>query len=500
MGGKVAWYEHSGKDVLLLGAGFSKAVSTEFPTLQELGQLSLERADIPESQRPASLANFESWLTQKSTPQPYLSLEETLESKRAAVAAMDAVAEILSEKQASAFVYGLPGWLDDLLSTLHATEATVLSTNYDNLLEAAIDTRKLVDRASHSAQGPRVSSHDIVDRMPPLPSAVQPEEATDGTSAEEHENHSYRHESATTLRLLKLHGSLSWYIGPNDETGITLNRWRVPSAAVEHIEEDEGARRRLLPGRHQFLIPPVGSLEGSYDNLVVREVWTRARAALAGATRLIIIGYSLPHNDQAVSGLLAATLADHNIELVVVDPHARELATRLTSLGITFKRTKLFDDAACVESFTRWYRDERAHEVVNGLMLVAKDIGLGKTEIPSGGSHPLTSAALGEIDVDLGYGLSYYRAVIDMDSPGEIFQGGDLILHTKSVPKGAPSDDTQLLKLLRTLLERPVKRLLIPQETGGRLPVVDYFISDEPRESRGNEINLTLVPSGRHLS
>lgn len=492
----MAWYEHSGNDVVLLGAGFSKAVSTHFPTLEELGALALERAEIPESERPSSLTNFETWLTQKSTPQPYLSVKEALESNRAAAAAMDAVAEVLSERQAAALLYGLPEWLDDLLSTLHANEATVLSSNYDNILEAAIDTRRLIDRASHSANGPHISSHDIVDRMPPLPSAILQEEATE----QERNGRPHRHESAATIRLLKLHGSLSWYIGPHDTTGITLNRWRVPSAAVEHIEEDEGARRRLLPGRHKFLIPPTGTLEGSNDNLVVREIWTRARKSLLDATRLIVIGYSLPASDQAISGLLAATLGGRGIELVVVDPHARDLTARLTDLGISFKRTKLFDGPACVEMFTRWYRDERAREVVNGLLLLAKDIGLAKDEIPSEGSHPLTAPPRGEIDVDWGYGESYYRTVIDMDRPGETYEGGDLVLHTKSVPKGAPPDHSQLLKLLRILVERPVKRLLLPLEGGGRFPVVDYFISDDPRTAEGSEVNLALVPSGRHLS
>ena len=67
-----------GGDVIILGAGFSKAIFPEMPTLDELGTLSIKRAGltddplIPILSSPSGFT-FETWLATLAEPQPYLS-------------------------------------------------------------------------------------------------------------------------------------------------------------------------------------------------------------------------------------------------------------------------------------------------------------------------------------------------------------------------------------------------------------------------------------------
>jgi len=57
---------------------------------------------------------------------------------------------------------------------------------------------------------------------------------------------------AVTFRLLELHGAVSWSAAPDDPTGATLAHWVSPSGEPG----GESQRRRNLPGREPFIVPP----------------------------------------------------------------------------------------------------------------------------------------------------------------------------------------------------------------------------------------------------
>lgn len=93
--------------------------------------------------------------------------------------------------------------------------------------------------------------------------------------------------TAGTLQLLKLHGSLNWM----DVNG---------SLAVLRGYEDvraAGARPLIVPPTWQKVINPQ-----------FVDVWERALEAVRGATRLIIVGFSIPKTDMHFKYLLAAGL------------------------------------------------------------------------------------------------------------------------------------------------------------------------------------------------
>ncbi len=93
---------------------------------------------------------------------------------------------------------------------LHARQATILSFDYDNVVQGLVDDLCLGDWSGGNI-GQLVTSDDIVDHLPPRAPVSN---AYWGAG-----------QVVQSLRLLKLHGSLSWYWNPDDATGITL--WHV---------------------------------------------------------------------------------------------------------------------------------------------------------------------------------------------------------------------------------------------------------------------------------
>lgn len=135
-----------------------------------------------------------------------------------------------------------------------------MSLNYDTLMESAIDTHVLWD--VNMTQN--VTSHDVLDDLPPRSAG----------------SYRYNGQTAASMRLLKLHGSLNWYWAPNDHTGATIGRWDSAGLFGAPQREDEQGRRRSLPGRDPFIVPPATTKSDYYRNPLTRELWRRAYEAL----------------------------------------------------------------------------------------------------------------------------------------------------------------------------------------------------------------------------
>ena len=495
------------QDVVLLGAGFSKAVSCQFPLIHELGKLALhklDKAEVPRRERPDEGAGFEAWLSRIGEDQPYRSVEENLAARRLFVQISTAIAGVLSDRQRSALEELSPLWLDDLISVLHVRQATVISFNYDNVIECAVDGHCLMDRTAGGI-GRAVTSHDIVDRLPPLPPSILSEElpieCTPGDQMKERPPSPRRDadQVARSLRLLKLHGSLSWYWSPDDETGVTLQRWRAPGTFGDPSLDDEEARRRKLPGRVPFIVPPTATKSSYLTNLVVREIWHRARAALAKANRLIVIGYSVPPEDQVASGMLADALRGRGVEVIIVDSCAAQVEDRLRHLGVGESGIQHFDGPSCVEDFAACYRDEQAAAVVKRLRDSAATEGFPRanTGAERSGHADLESGEgdlQGQVNIDWGY---FPWGSIDREAM--TVDGNDLLVPLAPEPTEPRNiDQTQTPTLLRHLSDHDkVRRLIVVDRSKKRFPVVDYTCQAQPQGTIDPlSWHLTLVPSG----
>jgi hypothetical protein len=125
------------RDVFLVGAGFSKAVSHEMPTLRELSKaVTLPRA-VGSAPSEAQETDFESALTFLAQDQPWLTPGENLKNRASFLEASRRIANLLSERQARALNASPPPWLLKLVRWWMDTACTVITTNYDVLIERA---------------------------------------------------------------------------------------------------------------------------------------------------------------------------------------------------------------------------------------------------------------------------------------------------------------------------------------------------------------------------
>jgi SIR2-like domain len=135
------------------------------------------------------------------------------------------------------------------------------------------------------------------------------------SSSSVHRNES-GHDQGSELLLLKLHGSINWSIC-NDRV---VNGQTVIDFDKVDLYRDFGA---LCQGRLEPLLIPPTWRKVAFGAL--SEVWGKAVEALATATRIVIVGYSMPVIDQHFKYLLAAGL-QRNISLrniIIVNPALR---------------------------------------------------------------------------------------------------------------------------------------------------------------------------------
>lgn len=317
------------RTTFILGAGFSKAVSSTMPITDELGRqtiATLDWADDPgiPSFTPSGIT-FESWLTWLSERQPYLSEAEHLRDRARFAELSAALAHVLRDAQRPASESGGPAWLSEFVDVTHWAQSDVITLNYDTLIEAN------VQRGIRFDGDTAVHANDIVTGTPNSRGVFQGK-ATDFVDR-------------NTLHLHKLYGSVDWFSVPGDVTGMTLERIDTPTGPPSR------AHQATVGGREVFIVPPTSSKGGYFDNPRTRFVWQQAREALVASERVVLIGYSLPLTDTALARLLATTLADGAQEIVVVNPDAAGVRGRVVALGIDDKRISVFDGWSCVEQF-----------------------------------------------------------------------------------------------------------------------------------------------------
>ncbi len=234
-----------------------------------------------------------------------------------------------------------PRWLPELIRTAHQQRSTVVTFNYDTLIECAVKADLLYE---WEAWG-HVFWAEITQDVPNWPPGSMRLSAT----------------PTDTFRLLKLHGSLNWYWTPGDEAGTSIARRDLPGRFGEPSPYTEHDRRRELPGRVPFVVPPSASKSDFYRNPLLRDIWQQAYEGLHTAGRLVLIGYSLPLTDLTVADMLGRTLERPEVPIVVVDPHANDVAGRLIQLGVAADRITCMKGAEGVlpvETFvSEWTRE-----------------------------------------------------------------------------------------------------------------------------------------------
>lgn len=133
-------------DVFILGAGFSRAVSSRMPLTDELGNACLALNDLAGAPGvPAAFTGgrFETWLSSIAEPQPYEPEPSNLANQVLFVKFSDAIGQVLGSLVDSVLSVSPPRWLAKFVTATHVRQATVITFNYDTLVECAVDYRDI---------------------------------------------------------------------------------------------------------------------------------------------------------------------------------------------------------------------------------------------------------------------------------------------------------------------------------------------------------------------
>lgn len=147
------------------------------------------------------------------------------------------------------------------------------------------------------------------------------------------------------IQLLKLHGSMNWYVPtpgrtrasaynenapiyvPNPGASSTSPPWQRRQHTLGH------SAVRVFP----LLVPPVFE-KGSQINGVLQQVWNQAHALLREATLVIVWGYSLPTTDYHAEVLFAQSARRARFRLMVINPDRAALGRVTGVAGHTWSR------------------------------------------------------------------------------------------------------------------------------------------------------------------
>lgn len=286
------------RDAFLLGAGFSRAVAPVMPTMDKLFKclnslVGTEDGVDPDVYRYASrFGKVEALLSYYAVRNPSDDYIEMLRKRIVTARLEEKIGSILGCREARIDL-GSPraGLGKKLVEKWKKRESHVLTANYDTVVEQL--SRKLDDTQ--------------ISTLYPIP--VVPSPAIMG------HNPSGTVISCQTLKLYKLHGSVSWYTSQGASNS-------DPIIGYVEFGPKFHPREKLLSGKRRLIAPPVHDKSTLLGHEQMLSLWHKAKSnALAPADRLYVIGYSLPETDIAMRTLLWESRRSQNrkIPLYLVD-------------------------------------------------------------------------------------------------------------------------------------------------------------------------------------
>lgn len=342
----------NGEDCYLLGAGFSRAISDSMPTLANLQEDVLGALGFgPEVLEPFG-SDLEQWMSYLSVDQPWLTYAANLRNRALFNDAAHAVAESISGAEARALKDPLPLWLKRLVGGWFDTESTLISFNYDTLIERAASQQRLLSDWGDIYRVP-LNIRPIINHGLMMGAGRY---------------------SETIPELFKLHGSTNWAFSgldspPTDPINI------VKSGGLWQVEEQPQAMRRGEgAARHAdlepLIIPPTGTKGTFYSNRALQAQWRDAFSRLSGACQLTIIGYSFPASDLGARHFVANALPP-DLPITIVD-YSNETAQRIMAFLGESHAYEVHTGATAVKNFVELRTGdlvEWGFRSANGLLL-----------------------------------------------------------------------------------------------------------------------------------
>lgn len=326
-------------DAFILGAGFSKAIHSGMPTLADLTGEVTRRLWEPECSLPGPLIdlnkNIELWITYLSQRQPWLTEYENDSNKSLAGLIRHQIGAVIEEQTARASQTEAPSWLNGLIGSWHREQATVITLNYDTLVERASKQVQATDKGKGILAG---------QMYPPYFFDVQ---ARSGVGI-------WSEGFLKTFSFLKLHGSINWYYsGRDDFFGETI----LYSEDLPFGDErwsDIHFRRPQSRDKELLIIPPATEKNTYFNNETVRRLWREAGHALQKAERVFILGYSLPLSDLGMRFFLTKHRPRRETPIFLVNTD-RDVVARYQDLMTWDVRDEFVDQQEPIKRFADIY-------------------------------------------------------------------------------------------------------------------------------------------------
>lgn len=343
-------------EVVLLGAGFSRAVSPHMPLLHDLTESVLADLRIDRTVLKPFGNDLEQWLSYLSADQPWLDDIANLRNRATFYEASGAVKRCID--LAESLVAPPEVWLERLVYSWAARRCTVATFNYDLLLERACAVTGLTWTStdlygiSLDLRRPPSGGMSFGTHLPPGP----------------------------LFSLYKLHGSVNWSYGglnspPSDRPVLTrdVGGWEwTPPPLTAHPAQRRPRNEDVVP----LIVPPTGTKGPYYANFSLRAQWRAVHSALSSATSITIIGYSFPPTDLVARHLIASAKLQCPITIVDLSDRVAHEVRRIAPAGpsvVEYSGESAildFVDATCGD-VVRWGVDQtqeglRAFAVVNG--------------------------------------------------------------------------------------------------------------------------------------
>lgn len=342
-------------DTFVLGAGFSKAISAAMPLaddlVREIAREDSEQAEEPDNVLLRGGPDLERWLSYLSEDQPFLNPVHNMRNRSRFFAATAQIRSYLSAAQDEAVKARPTWWLIQFAKYLHVGQRSVVTFNYDTLLErATVSALRSSLPREYERCAPAFHAARVRARIP---------------SQWDNPRQDYPLPLIPSFRLMKLHGSLDVWWAPGDSTGETVVRDHcVDWAQVSHYGGDPDIQPA---GKEVFITPPTVTKSIYYQNPVIRQIWLDAFDAMSSASRVFLVGYSLPLADTVVANLISHSLVVDNpeVQVCVVDVSPEQVVDRLAALGVERRRISTFESSTDPDvSLRRWVESLTGQEEI----------------------------------------------------------------------------------------------------------------------------------------
>jgi hypothetical protein len=275
-------------DVFILGAGFSKAVSDNMPTLAELSSLLAPKvADLlPTDQKPSEeiTSNIEMLLSYLSQDYPWQNQAQQLRNRAAFFELSDIIAKEFEERQKIIYKNKFPEWLTKLAQDWNEKLYDVITFNYDLIVEMAVFFSDVTAAIGEVGEN--------------IPQLIYPVPVTPSLGRMAYSLISGPRPK--TLNLHKLHGSISWfYSGSPEYFGEQIySKWNRYDQSGNILPE--------IADKVPLIIPPTMDKTLFFKNETIRKIWQSAGRAINEAQRIFCMGYSFPVTDLMVRYFMLA--------------------------------------------------------------------------------------------------------------------------------------------------------------------------------------------------